>query len=431
MTRSGLVPSAAGATPAMAQWFAAKAEHPDALLFFRMGDFYEMFFDDAEAAAAALDIALTRRGEHNGAPISMCGVPVHAAEAYLARLIRRGFRVAIAEQMEDPKLRVGKAPIRREVVRLITPGTLTEESLLDSARPNLLLALVSGSNVVGAAWLDVSTGMFETQSVLPGDVAAVLGRLDPAEILASETLDLGDWSAKRTNDRAAPPPLVARRLLAEAFEVASDEAFGSFTDAEAMAAAQALAYVRATQAGKLPHLSRPLPRGSTGGHGMAGPRIPCSPPCSAPPRRPAPGCSARSCRRPSSMRRRSCGARMAGHGCAPTPPRRHGCARRCAARRTWRARWHDCRWGEAARATSPPSVVASPRQPPPPPPSMDRCPSCSPSLAAICEHAPSFARPWPRLLPTPPRCASTTARSPPAMTANSTPSAACATTAAG
>ncbi|MCC6716376.1 MAG: DNA mismatch repair protein MutS, partial [Acetobacteraceae bacterium] len=99
------------ATPAMAQWFALKAEHPDALLFFRMGDFYEMFFGDAEAAAAALDIALTARGTHEGKPIAMCGVPVHAAEAYLARLIRRGFRVAVGEQMEDPKLRVGKGPI--------------------------------------------------------------------------------------------------------------------------------------------------------------------------------------------------------------------------------------------------------------------------------------------------------------------------------
>jgi len=264
MTRSGQAPSAAGATPAMAQWFAAKAEHPDALLFFRMGDFYEMFFDDAEAAAAALDIALTRRGEHNGAPISMCGVPVHAAEAYLARLIRRGFRVAVAEQMEDPKQRLGKAPIRREVVRLITPGTLTEDSLLDSARPNLLLALVSGDQAVGAAWLDVSTGMFETQRVEVSQIGALLGRLDPAEILAGETLDLGDWSGRRTIDRGAPPPLVARRLLAEAFGVASDEAFGHFTDSEAMAAAQALAYVRTTQAGRLPRLSRPLPRGATG-----------------------------------------------------------------------------------------------------------------------------------------------------------------------
>src|ERR1700690_38941 len=126
MTLPRRPPDAEGATPAMAQWFAAKAAHPDALVFFRMGDFYELFFGDAEAAAAALDIALTHRGGHAGDPIPMCGVPVHAADAYLLRLIRRGFRVAVAEQMEDPKTRTGKAPIRREVVRLVTPGTLTE-----------------------------------------------------------------------------------------------------------------------------------------------------------------------------------------------------------------------------------------------------------------------------------------------------------------
>ncbi|HQU02413.1 MAG TPA: DNA mismatch repair protein MutS, partial [Acetobacteraceae bacterium] len=111
---------AAGATPAMAQWFAVKAEHPDSLLFFRMGDFYEMFFEDAEAASAALDIALTARGTHQGEPIRMCGVPVSQMQTYLARLIRRGFRVAIVEQMEDPKMRVGKAPIKRDVVRLVS-----------------------------------------------------------------------------------------------------------------------------------------------------------------------------------------------------------------------------------------------------------------------------------------------------------------------
>src|SRR5271165_520031 len=184
MNASGQVPAAAGATPAMAQWFAAKQAHPDALVFFRMGDFYELFFGDAEAAATALDIALTQRGEHGGAPIQMCGVPVHAADAYLLRLIRRGFRVAVAEQMEDPKARTGKAPIRREVVRLVTPGTLTEDALLEAGRPNLLLALALADGVAGAAWLDVSTGLFETQRVSLPALPALLGRLDPAEILA-------------------------------------------------------------------------------------------------------------------------------------------------------------------------------------------------------------------------------------------------------
>ena len=249
------------ATPAMAQWFSLKALNPDALLFFRMGDFYELFFEDAHAAVGALDIALTHRGEHDGKPIPMCGVPISAAEAYLARLIRRGFRVAVGEQMEDPKLRVGKAPIRREVVRLVTPGTLTEDSLLEASRANLLLALVAEARSLGVAWLDMSTGLFETQSLaLPG-LASLLGRLDPAEILASGDVDLGDWTERRTRVGEAPAPERARRVLAEAFEAASLDAFGTFSDGEARAAAMALEYVRATQAGKLPRLARPVPQG--------------------------------------------------------------------------------------------------------------------------------------------------------------------------
>jgi DNA mismatch repair protein MutS len=257
-------PAALGASPAMAQWFAAKAAHPDALVFFRMGDFYEMFFADAEAAAAALDIALTSRGEHAGQPIAMCGVPVHAAESYLARLIRRGFRVAVAEQMEDPKTRTGKAPIRREVVRLITPGTLTEETLLEAGKPNLLLALAEFAGAAGAAWLDVSTGLFETQAVRPGALPGLLGRLDPAEILAPAGLALGEWEARRGPDVPPTPPLPARRRLAEAFGVASLEAFGSFSEPEAVAAMLALDYARASGAGKLPRLSRPAPLGQAG-----------------------------------------------------------------------------------------------------------------------------------------------------------------------
>src|SRR5579872_6555431 len=258
-------PNAAGATPAMAQWFAAKEAHPDALVFFRMGDFYELFFSDAEAAAAALDIALTQRGEHNGAPVPMCGVPQHAAEAYLARLIRRGFRVAVTEQMEDPKTRVGKAPIRREVVRLVTPGTITEEALLEAGRVNLLLALAQdGQHGVGAAWLDVSTGLFETMALAEADLPSLLGRLEPVEILAQATLPLGEWADKRAPDVAPAPPLVARRRLAETFGVASLDAFGSFSDAEAIAAVMAVDYVRSTQAGTLPRLARPEPQGSAG-----------------------------------------------------------------------------------------------------------------------------------------------------------------------
>jgi len=257
-------PSAEGASPSMAQWFALKAEQPDALLFLRMGDFYELFFEDAEAAAAALDIALTRRGEHQGLPIPMCGVPVHASEAYLARLIRRGFRVAIAEQMENPKTRTGKAPLRRAVVRLVTPGTLTEDSLLEAHRPNLLLALASSGPAgarLGAAWLDVSTGLFETAAPSLAELPALVGRLEPAEILAPASLPLGDWSSRRGPEPAAGAPAAARHRLAQAFGAADLDAFGNFTDAETVAAVLALDYVQASAAGQMPRLSHPVPQG--------------------------------------------------------------------------------------------------------------------------------------------------------------------------
>ncbi len=251
------------ATPALAQWFAIKARHPDALVFFRMGDFFELFFADAEAAAAALDIALTRRGEHEGRPVPMCGVPAAAAEIYLARLIRRGFRVAVAEQLERASERRGGAPIRRDVVRLVTPGTLTDEGLLEPARPNMLLALAAapgGPNApLGAAWIDISTGLFETEALATAALSDLLGRIDPVEILAPEKLALGDFADRRSP--ASPPasmPEAARQALARAFEVANMEAFGSFTDAEAVAGAMAVSYVQATQGGRLPRLGPPV-----------------------------------------------------------------------------------------------------------------------------------------------------------------------------
>src|SRR5487761_705783 len=135
---------AADATPLMAQYLEIKRAHPDCLLFYRMGDFYELFFDDAAKAASALDIALTKRGKHHGEDIPMCGVPVHAADTYLEKLIRKGFRVAVCEQMEDPALarrRGAKSPVKREVIRLVTPGTLTEDSLLDARAPSVLAAV--------------------------------------------------------------------------------------------------------------------------------------------------------------------------------------------------------------------------------------------------------------------------------------------------
>ena len=150
-------------TPMMAQYLEIKAGHPDALLFYRMGDFYELFFDDAAAAAEALDIALTKRGKHAGDDIPMCGVPVHAAEGYLLTLIRKGFRVAVCEQMESPteaKKRGSKSVVKREVVRLVTPGTLTEESLLEARRHNFLAALGKVRDAWALSWADISTGAF-------------------------------------------------------------------------------------------------------------------------------------------------------------------------------------------------------------------------------------------------------------------------------
>lgn len=262
--------SSAGATPAMAQWFGFKEAHPDALLFFRMGDFYELFFDDAEAAAGALAIALTARGEHAGRPIPMCGVPVAAAESYLARLIRRGFRVAIVEQTEKGPSeggakRPGKVPLARAVVRLVTPGTLTEETLLEGGRPSLLVAIAAdGPDAFGIAVLDVACGTIETENCAATALGEALARIDPAEILAAEAVPLGRFAALRAPGPVAPPPLAARARAAEAFGAASLDAFGTFSDAEAMALALALDYARIAGAGTLPRLAPPVARPARG-----------------------------------------------------------------------------------------------------------------------------------------------------------------------
>jgi len=256
----------------MAQWFAIKANHEDALLFFRMGDFYELFFADAQAASAALDIALTARGQHQGQPVPMCGVPVSQAEMYLARLIRRGFRVAIVEQMEDPaaaRARGAKGPLARDVVRLVTPGTLTEESLLEAGRANFCAAIVQLGTQIGIAWADISTGLFETEASDAAGLPAILGRLDPAEILAPDGIDLGSYAPRRaaTARLALKMPAnvpEARLDLARHFGAASLDAFGTFEDGEALAAAHLLAYIAATQMGAMPRLSHPASAGGQG-----------------------------------------------------------------------------------------------------------------------------------------------------------------------
>src|SRR6185369_3753105 len=181
----------ADATPMMRQYLAIKAAHPDHLLFYRMGDFYELFFEDAVKASAALDIALTKRGQHLGDDIKMCGVPVHSHEAYLSRLIRQGFKVAVCEQTEDPaeaKKRGAKSAVNRQVVRVITPGTITEDALLDARAHNYLAALSEAQGDLALAWLDLSTGEFAVQTLQAPQLAACLARLEPNELLVPDRL---------------------------------------------------------------------------------------------------------------------------------------------------------------------------------------------------------------------------------------------------
>lgn len=255
----------AAATPMMAQYLAIKAEAPDCLLFYRMGDFYELFFEDAAIAAATLDIALTRRGQHQGQDIPMCGVPVHAAESYLARLIKAGHRVAIAEQTEDPaeaKKRGSKSVVARAIIRVVTPGTLTEEALLDARANNYLASVAPLPEAVGIAWCDVSTGSFHTVAVEPALVETELARIAPAELIAPE-----DWEhpltlqptrlPRRRFDSAAG----AERLRAQ-FEVATLDAFGELRRAEIAAAGALVGYLEETGKGTLPRLSPPAPMSS-------------------------------------------------------------------------------------------------------------------------------------------------------------------------
>jgi len=259
----------ADATPMMRQYLAIKAMHPDHLLFYRMGDFYELFFDDAVKASAALDIALTKRGQHLGEDIKMCGVPVHSHEAYLSRLIRQGFKVAVCEQTEDPveaKKRGAKAVVERAVVRVITPGTLTEEALLDARSHNYLAALAEAQGELALAWLDLSTSDFSTQPVGQARLAAALARLSPGELLVADRLlarepvkaALEEWNTVLT-----PLPSArfdsdnARRRLQQAFNVAALDSFGNFSRAEIAACGALLDYVELTQAGKRPALAPP------------------------------------------------------------------------------------------------------------------------------------------------------------------------------
>jgi DNA mismatch repair protein MutS len=268
----GLVPMEAAAvgdaTPMMAQYLALKAAHADYLLFYRMGDFYELFFADAAKAAEALDIALTKRGKHLGEDIPMCGVPVHAAESYLEKLIRKGHRVAVCEQVEDPaeaKKRGAKSVVRREVVRLVTPGTLTEDSLLEARASNLLAALGRSGADFALASADMSTGQFSVAAVGQSEIATELARLSPRELLLPDSL-LGqeEFAALFRSQGLALSPLPASRFdsangeraLKAHYQMVSLDGLGAFSRAELSAAGALIAYLELTQKGAKVALQR-------------------------------------------------------------------------------------------------------------------------------------------------------------------------------
>lgn len=263
-------------TPMMAQYLETKKAYPDYLLFYRMGDFYEMFFDDAVAASKALDIALTKRGKLEGADIPMCGVPFHAYETYLSRLIKHGFKVAICEQMEDPKeakKRGAKSVVKRDVIRLVTAGTLTEENLLDSRRNNFLLSLAKTGDMLGVSWLDLSTGDFFLEEIGLKNkpeavvVSSLLSRLSPVEILVSDRYLQSPKLFEVFNEYRKKLSVLpearfnfenARRNLLNLFIVETLDAYGSFSRAEITAAGVLMDYVETTQKGQMPLVEKPV-----------------------------------------------------------------------------------------------------------------------------------------------------------------------------
>ena len=258
-------------TPMMAQYLDIKSGYPDALLFYRMGDFYELFFEDAVAASGALDIALTKRGKHEGEDIPMCGVPVHSAEGYLLTLIRKGFRVAVCEQLEDPaeaKKRGSKAVVKRDVVRLVTPGTLTEETLLDARRHNYLAAYARVRDASALAWVDISTGALTVITCPQVALGPELARLAPKEVVVPEgdDADLGaviedSGAALSMLGRAAFDSGSGEKRLKSLFGVGSLDAFGTFSRSEISALGAIAEYLELTQKGNLPLLRPPVQEG--------------------------------------------------------------------------------------------------------------------------------------------------------------------------
>lgn len=270
------VPSLEGATPFMAQYLTAKAGQPDAILFFRMGDFYELFFKDAEIAAAALGITLTKRGKHNGDDIPMAGVPVHALDGYLARLIRQGFKAAICEQLEDPaeaKKRGGKAVVHRGVVRVVTPGTLTEDSLLDARGANRLAAVAVRKGRAAVAVVELSAGAVDVVACSLEDLGATLSSFRPSEVLVPDRLFSDEATKDALNGsggvvqalpQALAEPVGAKARVERLYGVASLDGFGAFEEAEVSALGLIAAYLETTQAGKIPALTPPRRTGDTG-----------------------------------------------------------------------------------------------------------------------------------------------------------------------
>ncbi|MEO8302424.1 MAG: DNA mismatch repair protein MutS, partial [Rhizomicrobium sp.] len=254
------------ATPMMVQYLALKAAHADYLLFYRMGDFYELFFADAAKAAEALDIALTKRGKHLGEDIPMCGVPVHAAESYLEKLIRKGHRVAVCEQVEDPaeaKKRGSKSVVKREVVRLVTPGTLTEDALLEARAFNLLAALGRSGADFALASADMSTGEFSVAAVTREEIATELARLAPRELLIPDALlAQDDFTALFRGLALSPLPgnrfdsAHGERALKTHYNMLSLDGLGAFSRAELSAAGALVGYLELTQKGQKVALQR-------------------------------------------------------------------------------------------------------------------------------------------------------------------------------
>ena len=256
-------------TPMMAQYHALKAEAGDCLLFYRMGDFFELFFDDARIASQTLDIALTSRGDHGGVPVPMCGVPAHSADAYLARLIRAGHRVAIADQIETPeqaKKRGGsKALVARAIVRFVTAGTLTEEALLDSRTSNWLVALAEAAGEQAWAAVDASTGRFELGSLAPDGIPTELARLAPAEVLVAENAALASSvppAIRHERPRSDFDSTRAATRLCKLYGVSTLDGFGDFSRAELAAAGALIAWLDRAAAGEMPWLQPPRQRRS-------------------------------------------------------------------------------------------------------------------------------------------------------------------------